>query len=223
MDRKITEDEIKGLAQQLRKPEGNLGLEVGQRMNEGNRPMNLHTLAVLNPEPFDNILEIGMGNGLFVKNILMMDNSIHYTGCDYSELMVNESMNTNKKFVDEGRATFIRADIAEAPFPGHSFNKIFTINTLYFWQDPASTLKELKRVLAPGGNLIISVRPKHNMLQFPVTKYGFTLYAKDEIISLLEANGFTPKEITEIKEPPQEVWGQLMERETLVINSQLKS
>jgi ubiquinone/menaquinone biosynthesis C-methylase UbiE len=219
MERKITEEEIMHFAQQLRKPEGGMGIEVGQRMNEGNGPMNLHTLAVLNPQPFDKILEIGMGNGLFVRNILKLDDSIHYTGCDYSETMVKEAVGINKDFIQSGQAEFIQVDITKSPFPDHSFNKIFTINTVYFWEDNAATLKELKRILTPGGELIIAIRPKHNMLQFPVTKYGFTLYAKDEISSLLQVNEFMVKEMTEIVEPPQEVWGQLQSRETLIVKS----
>ena len=63
----LTEEEIKEVAAQLRKPVGENGTEIGKLMNVGNAPMNRHTLAVLNPEPNDSILEVGMGNGFFVR------------------------------------------------------------------------------------------------------------------------------------------------------------
>ncbi len=217
MDKKLTEDEIKAVAAQLRKPEGELGTQVAQVMNVGNLPMNLHTLAVLNPEPLDNILEVGMGNGFFVKNILKVDNSIHYTGYDYSELMVEESIANNKQFIENGQAEFIVGNIVKMPFKDLYFNKIVTINTFYFWDDIPAVLSELKRVLTPNGELIISIRPKHNIEKYPVNKYGFGIYETDEIIKMLSDNGFSAAEVTKIVEPPQKRMGMLLERETVIL------
>jgi ubiquinone/menaquinone biosynthesis C-methylase UbiE len=146
MNQKLTEEEIKAIAAQLRKPDGELGTQVAQIMNVGNQPMNLHTLAVLNPQPLDNILEIGMGNGFFVKNILRLDDSIKYTGCDYSELMVKESIQNNREFVENGRAKFYWSNINNLPFENSIFNKIFTINTFYFWENVSIVLGSHKKV-----------------------------------------------------------------------------
>ncbi|NJB82120.1 hypothetical protein [Wenyingzhuangia aestuarii] len=44
-----TKEEIKEIASHLRKPEGTKGIEIANMMNDGNQPMNLHTLAVVNP------------------------------------------------------------------------------------------------------------------------------------------------------------------------------
>lgn len=217
MNKTVTEEEIKAIAAQLRKPEGELGTQVAQVMNVGNQPMNLHTLAVLNPQPLDHILEIGMGNGYFVKNILRLDDSIKYTGCDYSELMVHESVQNNREFVENGRAKFLWANINQLPFENAEFNKIFTINTFYFWDNIAIVLAELKRVLIPNGELIISIRPKHNLEKNPINKYGFAVYETDDILKMLSDNGFNPVEITKIIEPPQERMGMMMDRESVMI------
>ncbi len=40
MNQKLTEEEIKAIAAQLRKPDGELGTQVAQIMNVGNQPMN---------------------------------------------------------------------------------------------------------------------------------------------------------------------------------------
>ena len=217
MAKTFTEEDLPALAAQLRKPEGDMGLEVARMMNTGNGPMNLHTLAVVNPQPEDAILEVGMGNGMFVKNILNQHPSITYMGCDYSELMVQEACGHNSDFIEAGRAGFICGTIASLPFEDASFTKVFTINTMYFWENPEAVLQELKRVLKAGARLVIAIRPENNMLKLPVSRYNFTLYNRQQVEDMLHSAGYNDIEVTEIKEPRQERWGQSMERETLIL------
>lgn len=217
----MNEHDIREMAKQLRKPEGEKGIEVGEMMNDGNKPMNLHSLAVLDPQANDSILELGMGNGFFINNIVGIDSSIRYTGCDFSALMVEEAAKNNGSLIEQGQVQIIQGSGENLPFDNNSFNKILTINTLYFWTDINKTFSELKRVLTPGGELIIAVRPKHNLEKFPVTEYGFTMYTKDDLIELYKQSGFVNLEITEIKEPPHKIWEEKYERETLIVSGKL--
>ncbi len=173
------------MAAQLRRPSGEAGVQTGEWMNRGNVHMNIDTLEILNAAANDTILEIGMGNGFFVKDILQKDPSIKYTGCDFSEVMVTEAQQLNAAWINNGQAKFICADVADMPFADGSFNKIFTINTIYFWEDAIAILAQLKRVLKKNGTLIISLRPKHLMQNYPFTKYGFTLFANADVVQLL--------------------------------------
>lgn len=216
-DNTPTEEEIKLAAAQLRKPEGEWGVKTGLRMNEGNEHMNKNALRLLNPVAGDNILEIGMGNGHFVSKILEIDPTIRYVGCDYSDIMVEEANRINEALVQSGRATFVHGDVEQMPFDNHAFNKIFTVNTLYFWENPARVLAELKRVLTPDGQLMICFRPKHIMAQYPVTQYGFTLYDIAELVALLQHNQLKVDMVDELVEPPQDMWGTEMKRESVVV------
>ncbi len=205
------------MAAQLRRPSGEAGVQTGEWMNRGNVHMNLDTLEILNAAANDTILEIGMGNGFFVKDILQKDPSIKYTGCDFSEVMVAEAEQLNAEWIRNGQAKFICADVTNMPFDDGSFNKIFTINTIYFWEDATAILAELKRVLKKNGTLIISLRPKHLMQNYPFTKYGFTLFAKADVGQLLEANGFTIVKAIEKPEPDFDLNGEIIKMESLVI------
>ena len=218
MKTELTKDDIIKIAAQLRKPVGEQGTKIGERMNDGNGAMNLHTLAVLNPQPNDTILEIGMGNGYFVKNIVSQDPSIKYTGCDYSELMIEKASEINRKFIDMGNVNFVNANVQQLPFNDASYNKIFTINTFYFWDEHIKVLQELKRVLKKEGTLIIAIRPKHNLERFPFTRYGFSKFTTEEIKKLMESNGFNQIEITEIKEPKSDSWGESFSKETVILS-----
>src|SRR5690606_36268358 len=100
----MDEEQIKAIAAQLRKPEGEFGKQLGVRMNDSNQYINRNTITTVDPAPGDNILEIGMGNGFFVNEILSADQSIRYTGCDFSEIMVEEASRLNEASVKTGRA-----------------------------------------------------------------------------------------------------------------------
>lgn len=150
-------------ARQLRKPQGSNGLIIGKHMNVSNKHINLHTIAIVNPSQNDRILEVGMGNGFFVKNIVNVCPMIKYHGIDYSEAMVKEANRINRLAVKSKKAEFCNASISSIPYKDAFFNKIFTINTLYFWENPIQVLTELKRVLKDDGEIIIAFRPKHNL------------------------------------------------------------
>ena len=186
----MDEDFIKEIAAQLRKPSGELGNEVAQRMNEGNREMNLGTIDMLEISANDHVLEIGMGNGFFAKDILSRAEGVTYTGCDYSEDMIRLAEELNKEFVQAGKASFIHCEGHNIPLPDHSANKLFTVNTLYFWDDAEAMLSEFRRVLKPGALLSITIRPASSMRKYPTTKYNFEFFEKEDVQQLLASNGF---------------------------------
>jgi ubiquinone/menaquinone biosynthesis C-methylase UbiE len=218
----MDENTLKHIAQQLRKPEGEGGKQVGQKMNSGNKYINQWTIEQLNVSTNDNILEIGMGNGFFVKDILSVDNSVRYTGCDFSQLMVEEASEMNKQFIEKGRAQLFLSTADKLPFKDETFNKVFTVNTIYFWEDPKKVLSEFRRVLKPEGKLIISLRPESEMKNYPFVKHGFTLYGKNDVQELLSKNSFTVTNTIEKKEPDQEINGHKVKVETLIVCAEKK-
>jgi ubiquinone/menaquinone biosynthesis C-methylase UbiE len=181
------EFDSKALAAQLRQPEGELGIKVGENMNKGNRLMNLETIRLLEISDNDNILEIGMGNGFFVMDIVRAASNVSYTGCDFSETMIKEANDLNHTIIN---AKFILTHAGKLPFDDKVFDKVFTVNTIYFWEDAQQILNEVQRVLKPGGIFIVTLRPKHVMVQLPVVKHGFTTYTNEEAINLLAENNF---------------------------------
>jgi len=182
--------DFKTIASQLRKPHGDQGTEVGKMMNKGNRLMNLAAIEQLNVELKDNILEIGMGNGIFVRDILEKDRSIRYTGCDFSETMIREAIINNRDFIKSGQASFIKANFKRLPIKNASFNKILTVNTIYFWEQTENVLAEIRRVLAKDGLLVICLRPKSVLDNLPITQHGFKTFTKQNCIDLLVNGGF---------------------------------
>ncbi len=216
------EQKFKNMAAQLRKPEGEEGIKTADMMSKGNMHIIHDTFRTLNAEAGDNILEIGMGNGFYVKEILEKSENINYTGCDFSELMVQESERLNANWISKGKARFIHSDVASLPFANHEFNKVFTINTLYFWDNEIDVLNEIKRIMKPNGKLIIGFRPKHQTEKYPFTKYGFNQFSKTDVDQLLSDNGFSIVGIFENREPDFDLNGQIISMENVVVVAEFR-
>lgn len=216
------EELFKSLARQLRHPDGTMGKEVAEKMNKGNRLMNLETINQLKVADGDRVLEIGMGNGYFVSDILSLARGVTYHGCDTSADMVQEAIKLNDESVKVGQAAFITGDAHQLPYPDNHFQKIFTVNTLYFWEDPAKVFTELKRTLANNGFVIIGIRPKSVMQQMPVAKYGFSLFSKDDAVELLEQNRFKVVNVVE-KEDEEVKFQELVIKNAYIVITAIKA
>lgn len=183
------------VARQLRQPEGVDGVKMGVQMNKSNRLIYEMTWNFLQMKKEDAILEIGMGNGHFVRELIEKEPSIYYTGIDLSDVMVEEARRENEGI------TFHCAAAEKMPVEDERFNKVFGINVLYFWDQPAVTLKEIHRVLKPEGELILAIRSKTTMQLLPFTDNGFTLYDIETATKLLEENNFRVAEVITAIEP----------------------
>ncbi|MCX2680056.1 class I SAM-dependent methyltransferase [Galbibacter sp. EGI 63066] len=182
----MSEKELKELASQLGKPEGDKGIKIAQMMNESNISMTRKTLEHLSLEDNDKILELGHGNANHLTEIFNKASDLQYFGLDISELMKQEAENFSIEHHFNQKSTFQLYDGTNIPFSDHSFDKIFTVNTLYFWEKPNDLLNELKRVLKPNGILCITFVDKETMNRLPFTDYGFTKYDQNTFSKLIE-------------------------------------
>ncbi len=205
------------LAAQLRKPEGEFGLQVAQAMNRTNADMNRNCYGAVDVQDGHRVLEIGPGNGFFIRELLGVGPGVRYAAIDYSADMVALIERTHRSQITEGLVEVAVASVSEIPYPNDSFDRIVTVNTLYFWPEPSSDAKEVLRVLKPGGRLCLGIRPKNEAEQLPVTKFGFTLYTAEEAEALLKAAGFVNVRHELIADPPMEWQGQSYQLHTLCL------
>jgi ubiquinone/menaquinone biosynthesis C-methylase UbiE len=210
---------MKIFSKQLRRPYGLFAKRVGNKMNEINSLLYDFTIITMRIADNDNILEIGFGNGKFFDRFFSKSNNLTISGLDFSPAMIKEANYNNRKLIDSGKLVLKLGNSDKIPFADQSFNKIFCINVIYFWQNPEEHLKEIIRVLKPDGKFFVSVRTKESMIKLPFTKYGFKLYNQDEIRQLLEANHFKIVQIERSNEPDQEIDGQYYKVESLCIAS----
>lgn len=198
------------IASQLRQPEGETGIKVGESMNASNEHICKNAYLQASFEDQQNVLEIGMGNGLFIAKILDQYPNMNFTGADFSKTMVDASISNNSKHINEGRLNFVEASIESLPFDDNSFDRIVTVNTLYFWPNPLQNCKELLRILKPEGKLIIGYRHSDFMNKIPFTEFGFTKYTDLETEKLMLDAGFKNISTSILKEPELTINNQKM-------------
>ncbi|KFF01840.1 class I SAM-dependent methyltransferase [Chryseobacterium luteum] len=197
----MEKDELKILAQNLANPQGEKGIEIGEMMNATNISMTLESIRTLLIEDDENILEIGHGNAGHLKNILNRAQNLKYTGVDISETMHNEAKRLNKNF--ESQAGFVLYEGKKLPFEDKTFDKIFTVNTVYFWENPVEFLNEIYRVLKRDGIFVLTFGQRKFMETLPFTEYNFTMYSNSEMEELVAESHFKRMKISEKEEDIQ--------------------
>lgn len=184
------QEQLRSLAAQLRVPHGEDGKIVAQMMQTSNMGMTRHSVFCLQLKAKERVLEIGHGNCSHLEMLLDQADHIHYTGLELSELMYQEARTINAVFIENGKAAFHLYDGKTLPFEENSFHKIFTVNTVYFWEEPEYMLAELYRILRPGGRLNITFANADFMEQLPFVQYGFELYNESKLKELADRTAF---------------------------------
>ncbi len=157
MDLKHRVDSLVGRQQQC--PAGIVGRIIGERMVRQHVPETLWTVSLLDLVAADRVLEIGCGAGRAVELVAAHVPEGHVTGIDLSRTMVRAASRRNARALRAGRVAVREGDVARLPFADQTFDKILSIHTLYFWQDPTRAMAEIGRVLRPGGLLALTLSP----------------------------------------------------------------
>ncbi|PKH49773.1 class I SAM-dependent methyltransferase [Tenacibaculum sp. Bg11-29] len=188
MKKELTTAHLKEIEDQLSCPTGTKGIEIATSMNLTNITMTKASIDALNISNNDVILEIGHGNCGHLEYVLNKASNIYYIGLEVSKTMQQEALLQLNKQQDSKNISFELYDGEKLPFENNSIDKIFTVNTLYFWKKPTAFLAEISRVLKKEGICIITFAEKEFMQTLPFVNTKFNLYTNDDINSLLKKN-----------------------------------
>ena len=143
-------------------PRGALGFAALAAMAMKNGGQNKAALDALQLKPGESVIEIGCGPGMGLRAALKRVGPGGFVaGVDQSPTAAHFASHVVHRAVLGGRAVVMRAAAADLPFREAMFDKAFAVNSFQFWPDPARALREIARVLAPGGRLVIAQRAAH--------------------------------------------------------------
>ncbi len=179
-------------AKQAERPSGLFGrLVMSSIFNYGNAFLNNLTLETLEIKPGDHVLDVGCGTGKLVRKITNRIGDGIVEGIDYSPPMVSVARKKNRKEISRGRVNIISGDVTSCPFESERFDKICTVNTIYFWAKPESLVRILYDMLKPGGILVIAFEDIQQLEQRTLDRNVFHLYRTDQVNALMINSGFS--------------------------------
>jgi len=162
---------------QLRKPEGENGITVGNDMNTSNKQLYLDLFALLEIQENDHILEIGFGNGRHFPEFFKPHTNVTLYGLDYSDVMCAEAAKNNAEQITKQQIKLQCGDAKDTFYAENQFDSIVALNAIY-------------RILKPGGKLYIGYRPERALAGVDFVQEGFSLYNEAVLNGLLEKTGF---------------------------------
>ncbi len=173
-------------------PAGDAGRDMILRMNREHGPLRAWGFAHV---PVGrSVLDVGCGAGAALRELAEQYPGAALTGCDISPLAIETATALNEPLVKAGRMRFLRCGVPDLPFADGAFDTAFSVESLYFWPDQIAGLREIRRVLAPGGCFMTALEMVGGMMderQLAIVKHlKMVCPTRDELEDLMTAAGF---------------------------------
>jgi ubiquinone/menaquinone biosynthesis C-methylase UbiE len=166
------------IAEHARNARGLLGRVIAIIMARETWSQNLRVIDALGIDRSDRILDVGCGHGRSLTAARASEGRV--VGADPSELMVEIAARRNRPLIEAACVDVVLATVESLPFADDVFDKVLCVHVLYFWKDLDVSLREIARVLKPGGRLGLLFRTKADLAavaSFPPEIYRFPALA----------------------------------------------
>ena len=165
------------------------------------------TLQVVSDLPATRVLDIACGTGLLLKNLAERDDHPALIGIDRVPAMLDAA----KENIGQA-ATLLEGEAENLPFDDARFDLITSTNALHYFPDATAALQEMRRVISPGGNLVITdwcrdyfwMRLLNRILPWTQHAHVHT-YSTTELEQKLLENGF--KVVSKSRKKINWFWG----------------
>src|SRR5262245_57183906 len=175
-----------GMAQ-FHQPTGAAGHVVGWIMGRrsSNVARNRWAVQLLDVQPGDRVIELGCGPGVAIAALASRATRGLVVGVDHSQVMIRQARRLNRAAIRAGRVRLIHATVERLSTSDGPFNAALAVNTVGMWPDPAARLRELTRLLRPGGRIALVSQPR-----CPGATAATSAAAASELAGLLTEAGF---------------------------------
>lgn len=120
----------------------------GDGMEQDHLPITLPVLEKMGLAATDNVLDLGCGSGWLSRRISKLVPEGRVVGMDNSDEMIRLARRTS---ADQHNILFVTGEVAEIPWEPNFFTHAISVESAYYWPEPAAGVKEIHRVLRPGG------------------------------------------------------------------------
>ena len=123
-------------------------------------------------------------------------------GIDFSPTMLKKARKVNKQHIVRDKVRLQIGECSTLPFDNESFDKLCSVNTVYFWKEPNKYFSEMFRVIASGGTIVIGFRDDKQIRHLNLSEDVFSSYSQEDVVNLLTNAGFSGAHIREKEGAP---------------------
>ena len=178
-------------------PRGFAGWLVARIMPLPHGTIYSRVAKVLNLQPEDDLLEVACGGGSFLKRYASHLRKV--AGIDLSDIQVKLAKRRLRSRIAAGTAEIVQGDASRLPWDDNSFSVATTMGSFIGFPEPMESLKEMHRVLRPGGRAVVSI--EHNAEDGKdhskeIKRHGMWIWTEDEVRGMMKEAGFSEISIT---------------------------
>lgn len=190
------------LARQVRRPSRWTGQFFAQVMNLSHSSLTDWGLSHVTIGPRFSILDVGCGGGRTIAKLAKLAPEGKVQGIDYGKGSVATARMTNASLIATGRVAVDYGSVSALLFADDSFDLVTAVETTYYWPDLVNDMREVRRVLKPGGTFLIILESYRtgsmDWLQTPIMRMlGSAPLGMDEYRERLAQAGFSDVQVFE--------------------------
>jgi SAM-dependent methyltransferase len=177
-------------------PRGPLGSVGARVMPFMVRPLYAMMAGELALQPDDELLEVGCGSALLLAE--QASHVRHVAGLDVSEIQVDMARRRLADRIAAGTAEVVLGDALALPWEDGRFSAVSCLNCLKFVSDPRVALREMARVLRPGGRAVLTFDEdiKDPARSGTIDAFGQWQWSANDARRMMEEAGFAEVSVT---------------------------
>src|SRR5215470_6202132 len=161
----------------------------GDEMEDHHSDITDQTLALMDLQPSDRVLDLGCGTGWASRRLARVADEV--VGLDVADEMLRRAEHASSDFTN---VRYLWGSAEKIPAPDDYFTKVLSVESFYYYADQGTALDELRRVLQPGGKLFVLInlyKDNHYSLRWvSELKVPVQTLSEEEYVALLRRHEF---------------------------------